>query len=92
MLENEGALLTRVRVPGAATDFSAGLNFQYSLSCGVRTAPINFAVACISICVLVKNPKHWQPYHCSDTRKYYTLVGMGSAALVAAVAYPVKAT
>ena len=32
------------------------------------------AIACINICAHVKNPKHWQPYHCLDERKYYTHV------------------
>ena len=27
---------------------------------------------CINICAHVKTPKHWQPYHCLDTRKYCT--------------------
>ena len=30
------------------------------------------AVACVRICVNVKNPKHQQPYHCLDTPKHYT--------------------
>ena len=30
------------------------------------------ATACINIRAHVKNPKHWQPYHCLDTWKYYT--------------------
>ena len=30
------------------------------------------AITCINSCVHVKNPKHWQPYHCLDTRKYCT--------------------
>ena len=28
------------------------------------------ALACIKICAHVKSPKHWQPYHCLDTRKH----------------------
>ena len=27
------------------------------------------AIACVNICVHVKNPKHLQPYHCLDTGK-----------------------
>ena len=51
------------------------------------------AIACINICADVKNPKHWQPYHCLDIRKIvHTLIGMGSAALAAAVPYPGRAT
>ena len=30
------------------------------------------AIACINICVHVKNPEHWQPHHCLDTRQYCT--------------------
>ena len=50
------------------------------------------AVAFIIICAHVKNPKHWQPYHCLDTKILHTLIGMGSAALVADVPYPGKVT
>ena len=65
------------------------------------------AIACINICVHVKNPTHCQPYHCLNTQKYHTLpaiplfehtniphrlIGMGSVALAAAVPYPGKAT
>ena len=34
------------------------------------------------------NLKHWQPYHCVDTKLRHTLTGMGSAALAAAVPLP----
>ena len=37
--EKPGARPTRVRVPGAAIDFSPGVIFQCRLSDGVRTAP-----------------------------------------------------
>ena len=32
------------------------------------------AIACIKICMHIKNPKHWQPclYHCLDPQKYCT--------------------
>ena len=46
------------------------------------------AVACINISRHVKNPKHWQPYHCLDTEILHILIGMDSTALVAAVPYP----
>ena len=36
--EKPGAILTRVRVPGAARDFSPRIHLQYRLSHGVRTA------------------------------------------------------
>ena len=39
--EKPGAILTRVRVPGAARDFSPRINFQCRLSHGVRTAPVH---------------------------------------------------
>ena len=47
-------------------------------------------IVCINICTHVKNPKHWQPYHCLDTlwKILHTLIEMGSAALAAAVPYP----
>ena len=48
-----GTLPTQVRFPCAARDFSPRVNFQCRLSQGVRTPPC--AIACISICVHVKN-------------------------------------
>ena len=42
-----GTLLTRVRFPGAARDFSPRVNFQCRLSYGVPTPPC--AIACIYI-------------------------------------------
>ena len=60
-----------------------------SLTVSVQPACV---VACINICVHVKNLKHGQPYHCLDTQIMHTLIGMGSAALAAAVPYPGKAT
>ena len=41
------------------------------LSLGVRQPPC--VLACINIYAHVKDPKHWQPYHCLDTRKYCTI-------------------
>ena len=38
--EKRGAVLTRVRVPGAARDFSPKVKIQRRLSFGVRTAPV----------------------------------------------------
>ena len=41
----------------------------------------------------VKNPKHWQPYHCINyTKILHTPIGLGSTALAAAVPYSGKAT
>ena len=54
--EKPGAILTRIRVPGAARDSSPRVSFQCRLSYGVRTAPC--AIACINIYAHVKNPKH----------------------------------
>ena len=40
-------------------------------------------VACINVCAYLKHPKHWQPYNCVGHRQIsYTLVEMGSTALV----------
>ena len=45
------------------------------------------AVACISICAHVTISKSWQTYQLlGHTTTLYTLVGMGSAAIVAAAA------
>ena len=70
--ETPGAVLTRVRVPGATRDF-----LPESASSG-DSPPVSLqptcVIACINICAHVKNPKHWQPYHCLDERKYYTHV------------------
>ena len=68
MTEKPGAILTRVRVPGAARDFFS----QSQLP--VQTLPLNIvqlscAIACINNCTHVKHPNCWQPYHCLDTRK-----------------------
>ena len=57
----------------------------------VSTQPL-CPIACINISAHIKNPKHRQPYHCLDTWKYCTLIGMGSAALATAVPYPGKVT
>ena len=46
------------------------------------------ATACLNICLHVKNPQHWQPYHCFENTAHAISLGMGSAALVAAVPYP----
>ena len=54
-------------IPGAARDFSPGVNRKCRISYGVC------AITCTNICEHVKDPKHWQPYHCLNTRKYRTL-------------------
>ena len=86
--EKPGATLTRVRVPGAARDFSSRVNLQRRFSYyGVLSASASVGP--------LKNPKHWidrLPLHCLDTKILHILVGIGSAALVAAAPYPGKAT
>ena len=65
-------------------------NFQYRLSCDVRTAPLR-ATACINICVHLKSQTLAATPLFGHTKKIlHTLTGMGSAA--AAVPYPGKAT
>ena len=49
------------------------------------------AIVCISIYARIKNPKHWQPYHCLEAKILHMLIGKGCAVLVAAVPYPGKA-
>ena len=49
--EKPGAILTRVRGPGPARDFSPRVSFQCRLSYGVRTAPV-----CINIVSTLKVP------------------------------------
>ena len=81
---SKGFFLPRVRVPGAARDFfSRGFESQVrrriflpgsasSADCLAVSVRPPCAIACINICGHVKNPKHWQPYHCLDTGKYCT--------------------
>ena len=58
----------------------------------VFTQPL-CAMSCINICAHIKNSMHWQSCHCLELQKIlHTLIGMGSAALEAAVPYPGKAT
>ena len=68
--EKPDAILTRVRVPGAATDLSPRVNFPGNVDSGTVSAHSLCAVACINICAQVKSPPNWQPYQCLDTRKY----------------------
>ena len=72
--EKPGAIQTRVRIPGTTRDFSPRASFQCRLSYGVRTVSVRCpcAVPYINICVHIKNPKHWPPYHGLDKRKYCT--------------------
>ena len=98
-LKSQGAIVTRVRVPCEARDFSPRVNFR----CRLLRCPC--AVACFSICAhVLKIPNtgsHTIVGHtdilivcpCISMSVYmHTLVGVGSAALTAAVPYPVEAT
>ena len=93
--ETPGAMLTRVRVPGATRDFCPKVNSQRSLSYGVRTAPVcNRRHQYQSVRTLNIPGTLAAIQQCLDTRRtiLHTLIGMGSAARAAAVPYPGKAT
>ena len=68
--EKPGAILMWVLVPGAARDFSPRVNNQCRLSVLSIQPPCE--IACINICVHIKNPECWQPYLPLFV-KYYTL-------------------
>ena len=73
--------MTRVRVPGAARDCSARVNFQYRLSYCVRTAPVCNRMhqhLCAHSPALIAIPLF------GHTKILHTLIRMGSAALAAA--------
>ena len=83
-IEKSGAILTRVRFFGPARDFcSPESPFCADTFAIVEQLPCG--IVYLSICAHVKDPTHWQRGH---TQTLHTLVGMGSAALVAAVALP----
>ena len=69
--EKPGAILTCVRAPRCGKGFfsQSQLSVQTLLRC-LYSPPC--AIAGISICAHVKNPQHWQPYHCLGTRQYCT--------------------
>ena len=97
--EMPGIILTRVRVPGAARDFSPRVNFQCGLSYGVRTEPRvqSHASAFVRTVKITNTGSHtivWTHENTTAHKKIllYTLIEMGSAALAAAVPYPGKAT
>ena len=77
-----------IQTPGAAVS-----TFQCRLSCSVCTARV-CAVAFINISVHVNNINHWLAATAlfGYTNILHSLMGMGSAALAAAVLYPGKAT
>ena len=68
-LKNLGTILTRLRFPSATRNFSPSHLLVQTLT--VLVQPLR-AITCTNICAHVKTPKHWQPYHCFDTQKYYT--------------------
>ena len=78
-------MLTWVRIPDAAMDFSSRANFQCRLSYGVSAAPV-YVIVSINICAQVKNSKTLVGILLfGHTKILHTLVGMGSAALADAV-------
>ena len=69
-----GMSLTQVWFPAAARDLSPGVSFQCTLSYGVCTPPC--AVACINICVRVKDPVvHVRIRWITETLKHIGWVG-----------------
>ena len=87
--QKPGAVLSRVRVPGAARDFSPRVSFQCRLSYGVRTAP------------RVQYRMHQQPSKIPNSGSHIALFGhtqilhtplryFGGAAPAAYVSFPVK--
>ena len=82
-----GAILTRVRVPGAARDLSPRVSIPCRLSYVVGTALC--AISAISILRTLKTPKHWQPLF-GHTKILHTMIGMGNSAFAAAVPYPAR--
>ena len=99
--EKPGAILTRVRVRGAARDFSPRVSFKCRLSYGVSTAPVCNGIH-QHLCARYKSRTltaiplfgHTKILHTliGMGRILHTLIGMGSAALVAVVPYPGKET
>ena len=74
----------QIQVPGVARDFSPLSTFSAN-SLTVSAQP-QCAIACINICVHVKNPRHCQPYHLfGHAQKLQMLIGIGGTALAAAV-------
>ena len=72
--KSQGTILIRVRVPGEAGDFSPRASFQCRLCYGVSTTSMCNCMHQLCAILLF-----------GHTQILYTLVGMGSAALAAAV-------
>ena len=85
-IEKPGVMLRWVRVSCAVRFFSP--TSQLSVQTLTVSLQPPCAIACINICLHVKNPKRWQPYHCFENTAHTMSLGMGSAALVAAVPCP----
>ena len=84
LTEKPGAILTWIRVPDAARDLPPGVS---SLTVSVQPP---CAMVCINISVHVKNNNKKQKTLAAiplfgHTKIQHTLIGMGSAALAAAV-------
>ena len=77
--EKPGAILTRVRIPGAARDLSPRVSFQCKLSYGVRAAPVCNRMQRTSVCTLkVPNTGGHNTVH---MKILHTMIGTCTAAL-----------
>ena len=82
-----GTLLTQVRFPSAARDFSPKVNFQCRLSYGVRTPPC--AIACINTCAHVKDPVvHVRVRWIMETLKHLNMHRSLGGATLSQLAFP----
>ena len=91
-IEKTGAILMRVRVQVAAWDFSPRVSFQCRLSYSVHTAPVCNRMHRSTSVRTLKIPNTVSHIIVWTHEILHTLVGLGSAALAAAVPYPAKAT
>ena len=64
--DKPGAVLARVGFLGAEKGYFSKSQFSSAGYLKLSVQP-SWAMAPSNICAHVKNPKHWQPYHCSDT-------------------------
>ena len=91
LTQKPGTILVWVQIPGAARDFPPRVNFQCRLSCGVHTAPVCYHTH-QHLCPCQKSQTLAAVLLSGHKKILYTLTALGSAALVAAVPYPLKAT
>ena len=72
------AMLTRIRIPSAARDFSPRVNFQCRLSYGVRTTPVCNRMHQHLCALKIPNTGSHILQHCLDTQTlaaiYYSIV------------------